>query len=353
MKKKNYYLNVFKNSKVLITGSTGFKGSWLSFWLKKLGANVVGIGLKPEKNFILFNRLNLKKKITQYIFDISNYSKISKVIKKEKPDIIFHLAAQSIVTESFKYPIKTINSNVIGSLNLLESMRNNLFNNLIYITSDKCYLNNNLIKKLTEALKGTDNQAGTLILGAMLQKQLKSTGRATSDPSLITSENSKESALGFKVKELEGKNLDESAKLTKDAIVNSLMNDFGLKKDQFRIIDEKTNNGESLVKVQIIDPTISASLRNDAQNILKQYQDNAQTQTRTNTEVSVPRVNAENVAVPVAGTVNNNVSVVSFVKPDWWDGAMKSANEGTMSAVKNLEGAFSRLTDMLKQNLQK
>jgi len=214
-------------------------------------------------------------------------------------------------------------------------------------------VNNNLIKKLTEALKGTDNQAGTLILGAMLQKQLKSTGRATSDPSLITSENSKESALGFKVKELEGKNLDESAKLTKDAIVNSLMNDFGLKKDQFRIIDEKTNNGESLVKVQIIDPTISASLRNDAQNILKQYQDNAQTQTRTNTEVSVPRVNAENVAVPVAGTVNNNVSVVSFVKPDWWDGAMKSANEGTMSAVKNLEGAFSRLTDMLKQNLQK
>ena len=62
MKKKNYYLNVFKNSKVIITGSTGFKGSWLSFWLNKLGANVVGIGLKPEKNFILFNGLNLKKK---------------------------------------------------------------------------------------------------------------------------------------------------------------------------------------------------------------------------------------------------------------------------------------------------
>lgn len=163
MKKKNYYLNVFKNSKVIITGSTGFKGSWLSFWLNKLGANVVGIGLKPEKNFILFNGLNLKKKIKQYIFDISNYSKISNVIKREKPDIIFHLAAQSIVTESFKHPIKTINSNVIGSLNLLESMRNNLFNNLIYITSDKCYLNNNLIKNYKEkdTLGGFDNYSAS------------------------------------------------------------------------------------------------------------------------------------------------------------------------------------------------
>ena len=215
-------------------------------------------------------------------------------------------------------------------------------------------VNNDLIKKLTEALKVTDNQAGTLILGAMLQRQLKTTGGATSDPNLIPSGNPRESALGFKVKELEGKNLDESVKLTKDAIVNSLMNDFGLKKDQFNIIDEKTNNGESLVKVQIIDPTVSQSLRNDAQNILKQYQENsARTQVRADAPADASRASAEIPAVPTAGTVNNNVSVVSFVKPDWWDGAMKSANEGTMTAVKNLESAFSRLTDMLKQNLQK
>lgn len=217
-------------------------------------------------------------------------------------------------------------------------------------------VNNDLIKKLTEALKVTDNQAGTLILGAMLQRQLKTTGGATSDPNLIPSGNPRESALGFKVKELEGKNLDESVKLTKDAIVNSLMNDFGLKKDQFNIIDEKTNNGESLVKVQIIDPTVSQSLRNDAQNILKQYQENsARTQVRADTAAPADASggSAGNVVVPMAGTVNNNVSIVSFVKPDWWDGAMKTANEGTMTAVKNLESAFSRLTDILKQNLQK
>ena len=79
---KNNYLSVFKGKTVLITGSTGFKGSWLSYWLHKLGAKVIGVGLKPEKNFILFKALKLKKLIKQHYFDISNFNKVDKLIKK-------------------------------------------------------------------------------------------------------------------------------------------------------------------------------------------------------------------------------------------------------------------------------
>ena len=97
MKHKNHFLKSYKNKKVLITGTTGFKGAWLSFWLHLLGAKVVGVGLKPEKNFILYKTLGLNKKIKQHFIDICNFQKLNSIVKKEKPNIIFHLAAQSIV----------------------------------------------------------------------------------------------------------------------------------------------------------------------------------------------------------------------------------------------------------------
>ena len=117
---KNQLLKSYKNKKFFVTGSTGFKGSWLSFWLYNLKANVIGVGLKPENGSILFRSLKLKKFIKQYYLDITNFKKINNLIKNEKPDIIFHLAAQSIVSESFKYPLKTIRSNTLGSANILE-----------------------------------------------------------------------------------------------------------------------------------------------------------------------------------------------------------------------------------------
>jgi CDP-glucose 4,6-dehydratase len=135
------YLSDYKNLKVLVTGSTGFKGSWLSHWLLKLNAKVYGIGLKPEKDSILFKSLNLEKKINQYYLDIIDFQNLDKIIKKIKPDIIFHLAAQSIVSLSFLEPRKTILTNVIGSTNVLESVKRNKIKNLVYITSDKCYDN--------------------------------------------------------------------------------------------------------------------------------------------------------------------------------------------------------------------
>ena len=136
-------LNIYKKLKVLVTGSTGFKGSWLCFWLNLLEARVVGVGLKPEKDSIIFKKLKLEKKIKQYYLNIVDFKKLNKIIKKEKPDIIFHLAAQSIVSESYIDPLKTINFNVVGSSNILESCRINRVKNLVYITSDKCYLNDN------------------------------------------------------------------------------------------------------------------------------------------------------------------------------------------------------------------
>lgn len=133
----------YKNLKVIVTGSTGFKGSWLCFWLHYLKAKVVGISLRPEKDSIIFKSLYLDKKIKQIYLDINHFNNLNKIIKKEKPDIIFHLAAQSIVSLGYSQPFKTMMTNVIGSSNILEATRVNNIKNLVYITSDKCYLNDN------------------------------------------------------------------------------------------------------------------------------------------------------------------------------------------------------------------
>ena len=159
---KNIIKN-YKNIKVLITGSTGFKGAWLSYWLSNLGAKVIGVGLPAEKDSILFKQLNLNKKISQNILDINNFTKINDLVKKEKPDLIFHLAAQSIVSTSYKEPLKTFQSNIIGSANILESYRINKTPAMVFITSDKCYLNLDKKKdyKENDILGGLDNYSSS------------------------------------------------------------------------------------------------------------------------------------------------------------------------------------------------
>jgi len=118
------FKNVFKNKKVLITGHTGFKGSWLSTWLLKLGAEVVGISKDIPTNPSMFVLLNLKDKIKKdYRADIRNLDIIEEIFLNEKPDFVFHLAAQPIVSVSYKDPIETITSNVMGTTNILEILR--------------------------------------------------------------------------------------------------------------------------------------------------------------------------------------------------------------------------------------
>ena len=148
----------YKNKKILITGATGFKGAWLCQILDLLGANILGVGYKPNKNQNLFNELDLKKKINLKYSDIRDYKKLKKIINSFKPQIIFHLAAQPIIFQSYVDPVGTININSIGTLNILDILRTSTsVKSIVCITSDKCYANN----FSTKGFKETDNLGGS------------------------------------------------------------------------------------------------------------------------------------------------------------------------------------------------
>lgn len=132
--------NEYKNKKVIVTGHTGFKGSWLCRWLQIMGANVIGISLQPNTQPSHFNLLNLD--IESYFIDIRNAEEIEKTIKKIKPDIVFHLAAQPLVRDSYDIPLITFETNVIGTANILNACRNmDDLRGVVIVTTDKCYEN--------------------------------------------------------------------------------------------------------------------------------------------------------------------------------------------------------------------
>ena len=133
-------ISFWRNKKVFITGHTGFKGSWLLIFLNILGAKLYGYSLKPEKKS-LFNKvigfIKLKKNINN---DIQNLKVLTKTLKRIKPDIVFHLAAQSLVGESYRNPVKTFNTNITGTLNILEAARSiSSIRSVIIVTTDKVY----------------------------------------------------------------------------------------------------------------------------------------------------------------------------------------------------------------------
>ena len=155
--------NEFKNKKVLITGHTGFKGSWLSLWLYLLGAKVYGISLKPIKESH-YNYLGLNNKIKSYSINVIEKKKFEKKILSIKPDFIFHLAAQALVPRSIKIPKLTWITNLNGTINLLESLRKLKKKTVcIFITSDKCYKNLEKISgyKENDHLGGNDPYSGS------------------------------------------------------------------------------------------------------------------------------------------------------------------------------------------------
>jgi CDP-glucose 4,6-dehydratase len=132
----------WKEKTILITGHTGFKGSWLSVWLNMLGANLHGYALKPDTRPNMFEAVGVKKIIKSNISDIRDYNKLLAVMKKCQPQIIFHLAAQPLVRQSYKDPLETYQTNIIGTANLLEAARYvKSVRAVIVITSDKCYEN--------------------------------------------------------------------------------------------------------------------------------------------------------------------------------------------------------------------
>ena len=136
------FKNIYKDKKVLITGNTGFKGSWLSVWLLSLGAKVVGISKDIPTHPSMFEKLDLQSKIKHYTEDIRNLDAIKEIIDNEEPEFLFHLAAQPIVSTSYSDPIETISSNVMGTANVLEALKVlNKKCTTIIITSDKAYDN--------------------------------------------------------------------------------------------------------------------------------------------------------------------------------------------------------------------
>lgn len=132
----------FHNKKILITGHTGFKGAWLYTMLESFGAGVYGFALLPNSTEDLSSLLGIDKSERSFIGDICDYVALENVILKIKPEIIFHLAAQSLVLTSYAQPAETFKTNVIGTLNLLEILRkNNLDSVVVNVTTDKCYAN--------------------------------------------------------------------------------------------------------------------------------------------------------------------------------------------------------------------
>jgi CDP-glucose 4,6-dehydratase len=132
----------YKGKKVLITGHTGFKGTWLCLLLNKMGAKVIGYALEPPTNPSLFEQTRLEKYINHHTGDIRNLAELTRVFAMEQPEIVIHMAAQPLVRESYKKPVETYEINVMGTVNLLEAIRNTKgIKAVVNVTTDKCYEN--------------------------------------------------------------------------------------------------------------------------------------------------------------------------------------------------------------------
>ena len=139
---KNFLSGFYKGKKILITGHTGFKGSWLCLVLHKLGADIYGYALEPPTIPSLFKEAGIYKFINSYYGDIRNLKYLTEVLNEVNPEIIFHMAAQPLVRESYKNPIETYEVNVMGTVNILEACRKTKsVRAIVNVTTDKCYLN--------------------------------------------------------------------------------------------------------------------------------------------------------------------------------------------------------------------
>lgn len=151
---KQLYGNIYKNKTVLVTGHTGFKGSWLSYWLSEMGAKVIGYSLEPETRPNHISMLD--HDLISVIGDIRDQEKLDNTFSQYKPDIVFHLAAQALVRKSYRDPIETYDTNVMGTLKVFEACRKNNIKAIVNITSDKVYEN----KEWTWAYRENDRIGG-------------------------------------------------------------------------------------------------------------------------------------------------------------------------------------------------
>lgn len=146
-------LELWQGKKILVTGHTGFKGSWLTLFLNRIGADVVGVSLGPSTVPNLFLDAGIQAKIQNHsIGDIRNFAFVEEVVSQQNPDFIFHLAAQSLVAESFRNPLETISTNVDGTANVvLAAMQNKHVRGILNVTTDKVYQNREQSKSFVES----------------------------------------------------------------------------------------------------------------------------------------------------------------------------------------------------------
>lgn len=152
-------VSFWKGKRVFVTGHTGFKGGWLSLWLQSMGAEVMGYSLEPNTQPNLFELANIAGGMTSIIGDVRVLDSLKQTVTNFGPEIVFHLAAQPLVRESYKDPVNTYTTNVMGTVNLLEAVRQTeTVRAVVNITSDKCYENREWVwgYRETEPLGGYD-----------------------------------------------------------------------------------------------------------------------------------------------------------------------------------------------------
>lgn len=150
---------LWKDRRVLVTGHTGFKGSWLSLWLHSMGARTLGYALLPPTNPSLFDIAKVNEGLTSVIGDIRNLALLQSIFSEFRPEIVFHMAAQPLVRHSYIEPVETYSSNVMGTVNLLEAVRHtDSVRVVVNVTSDKCYDNREWVwgYRENEAMGGHD-----------------------------------------------------------------------------------------------------------------------------------------------------------------------------------------------------
>lgn len=165
--------STFRGKTVLVTGHTGFKGAWLTIWLNSLGANVVGVGLEPAQENALFYDASLGEICQDIRLDVRDHESLLSLVRVVQPDFVFHLAAQAIVSESYVDPRRTWETNVLGTLNLLESLRFlEKQCSVVLVTSDKAYENKEWVwgYRETDALGGKDPYSSSKAAAEILIK---------------------------------------------------------------------------------------------------------------------------------------------------------------------------------------
>ena len=183
----------YANKTILVTGHTGFKGSWLSLWLQQLKANVIGYSLEPPTNPNLFESARIRQNMKSIIGNICNYQFLLETINKYQPDMVFHLAAQALVIKSYDDPLETFATNIIGTANILEAIKNNgKVKTVVNVTSDKCYENLEMSKSFVEddRLGGSDPYSCSKASAELIIKSYRNSffkPESYNNPSIISS----------------------------------------------------------------------------------------------------------------------------------------------------------------------